>query len=93
MHMVYEHYRISAVNGALSDLEDMCVRLRNDDLLSFLTDWENVLTAMTTQPSDSVPETLFRKQLSRSAILKDQMSYNERLDIGHAGRSYNILIS
>ena len=47
LFMVFEHYRISAEDGALLDLEDlMCVRLHNDDLRSFLTDWENALTAM-----------------------------------------------
>ena len=94
LHMVYSYYRISEVDGALLDLEDlMNVRLHGDDLRSFLTDWENVLTTMAVQPQEMVLDTLFRKQLSRSAALKDQMSYYERLSIGHADRSYDFLLS
>ena len=72
LFMIFEHYRISAEDGALLDLEDlMCVRLHNDDLRSFLSDWENVLTAMKDVPNVSILETLFRKQLTRSLSLKD----------------------
>ena len=67
LHMVYAYYRISEVDGALLDLEDlMNVRLHADDLRSFLTDWENVLTTMASPPQEMVLETLFRKQLSKT---------------------------
>ena len=50
LYLVYEYYKISEVDGALLDLEDlMNVRLHGDDFRSFLTDWENVMTTMAVQ--------------------------------------------
>ena len=93
MFMAYDQYSISEVDGALLDLEGlMCVSLHNEELRSILTDWENVFAAITAQPDKTVLETSFRKQLTRSVVLIDQMSY-ERLDVGHADRSYDFLLS
>ncbi len=92
--MVYDHYKISEVEGALLDFEDLTmVKLQGDDLQGFLTDWENVLAVIAEQPSQTVLETLFRKQLTKSVSLREQMSYYERLDAGHADRNYDFLLS
>ena len=45
--MVHQHYKISATDGALLKFQDLLeVKLHNDDLRSFLQDWETVLTQM-----------------------------------------------
>ena len=92
--MVHEHYRISATDGALLDFQDLLeVKLQNDDLRSFLQDWETVLTQMKDVPEDQILEALFRKQVEQSVTLRDQMSYYNRLDIGHPDKSYAFLVS
>ena len=67
LFLIYEQYRISEVDGALLDLEDLLhVRLHNDDLRNFLNDWEHVLTGMRQLPDEELLETLFRNQLDKS---------------------------
>ena len=44
-------------------------------------------------PSTSVLQTLFRKQIAKSVSLRDQLSYYERLDVGHPDKTYDWLIS
>ena len=81
--MVYEHYKVSAVDGAVLELQDlMCVRMHNNDLRSFLHDWETVLVGMRKVPDDDVLETLFREQIRDCAKLRDQLAYYNRLNVG-----------
>ena len=71
----------------------MQVRLYQDDLRSCLADWDNVLAAIAERPTENVLETLFKRQISKSVSHREQMSYYERLDVGHSDRSNNFLIS
>ena len=67
--------------------------LKNDNLRSFLMDWEHVLTGMNPVPDEAVLETLFRLQVTKSAAMRDTMNYYNRLSVGHAERTYDFLIS
>lgn len=71
----------------------MQVELNNGQLVTFLNDWEHVLGAMQTLPPDNMLESLFFQQVYRSQSLRDQIAYYDRLEIGHADRSYRFLVS
>ena len=77
--MVCQHNQINAAEGAILDFVDLLnVRLHRDDLRSFLADGETVLPGIAKTPENGVLEALFKKQLSSSAILRDQLACYDR---------------
>ena len=94
LKMIYDHYRISETEGSLPELQDLSkASLKSDNLRSFLMDWEHVPTGMNPVPDDAVLETLFRLQIAKSTAMHDTMTYYNRLDMGHADRTYDFLTS
>jgi hypothetical protein len=87
--MIYDHCNFSDTAGALLELQELLeVTLKGDNLRAFLKDWEHVLAGISPAHTDAVMETLFRMQLAKSAAMRDIMAYYNRLDIGHADKTY-----
>ncbi len=92
--LLYQHFKISQAEGSLLEFQDLLnVKLQGDGLRTFLNDWDSVLLAMAQEPPVEILETLFRLQIQRYQPLRDQLAYYDRLDHGHADRSYAFLIS
>ena len=91
---MYQHFRISEAEGSVLDFQDlMQVRMKNDDLRTFLTDWEMVLTGMARIPDEDILEAMFKSQVQRHPGLREHMAYYDRLHIGHVDRSYGALVA
>lgn len=91
--IVLDHFRIAEAEGAVLDFEDLLACCSKGDLPAFLNDWFGTLTGMKTVPGDEILEAMFRKQVQNHPWLTDQMSYYNRLDIGHIDKNYQWLIS
>ncbi len=65
--------------------------LKNDNLRKFLNDLERILIGMSPIPKEDVMETLLRVQFGKSVVLRDAVSYDNRLDVGHEGKKCNVL--
>ena len=58
--LIYEHFRLSEVEGSLLEFEDlMSVELKGDNLVAFENDWDMHLSGIKTVPSEYVLETLY----------------------------------
>ena len=66
--------------------------MKNDNLRGFHADWEHVLTGMNPMPADTVHETLFRIEISKTTAMRDILTYYSRLDMNHDDHCYAFLL-
>ena len=65
--LMYEVWEIDSVARGLLELEDLTsLRLANDNLRAFRSDWDDIIQQLRTRPSDEQIEELFRSQLRTS---------------------------
>ena len=64
--MIYEHFRLTDIDGAVLEFTDLLrVELRGDNLRAFDTSWDETLLAMAHMPEDHYLESLYFKQLEK----------------------------
>jgi len=91
--MIYEYCKINEDAGATYELQDLfAVQLKGDKLEGFLQTWDATLTGMKAEPDPNVMETLFLQQVRKAHSMKDDIVYYDRLDRGHADRTYDNLL-
>ena len=67
--------------------------LVSDDKLSqFIQTWESVLAGMKEELPASTMEVLFLMQLRTSKVLKEEIAHYDRVEKGHADKSYEYLV-
>ena len=72
---IFEHFKISEVEGALLDVRDLvALELKGDNLRAFDTAWDEILLAMKKEPEEEILESLYCKQLEKSLQLKNTMA-------------------
>jgi hypothetical protein len=59
------------------------VKLRGDDLRKLLNEWEMTLAGMKEVPQENILQSLFRTQIENYSGLRAQISYYDRLEVGH----------
>jgi len=93
--MIYKHYKVSEIEGALLSFEDLLhVSLKGDNVRAFVNEWEAVIIALKPIPEENVLESLFRRQLEASSQLKETMAlYNLGITQRGEERSYQRLMS
>ena len=90
--LFHDHFSTHVHLGAIYALEDlMSVRMRNDDLQSFVTNWDSVLAGLQKPPADDVLETYFHLNIKRFRPLEHDLNIYERAPIGSTERSYKWL--
>ena len=74
--MIHDNHKLDEERGALYDFTDLlAIRLKGDNQLeSFMTTWESVLSAMAHPPSPNIIEVLFLEQLRHSSALRDEIA-------------------
>ena len=78
--MIHDNHKLDEERGALYDFTDLlAIRLKGDNQLgSFMTTWESVLSAMAHPPSPNIIEVLFLEQLRHSSALRDEIAIYDR---------------
>ena len=93
--LMNQHFRMSTVDGALLEFDDlMALQLKGDNLRGFMNDWEMTLLGLKKRPGDEYLECLFKRQIEKSRQLEQAMAlYNQ--GIAHEGkpRSYDRMVS
>ena len=70
--MIYDFFNISGDNEAILDFRDLSkVQLQNDSVRAFATKWDEVSSAVTDRPTDSILESLYQMQVEKSQELND----------------------
>ena len=65
--MMYNLFKLSDDNEAILDFRDLSnVQLKNDNVQTFDTKWNEVLPAITDRPTDSISENLYKMQYEKS---------------------------
>ena len=97
--MIYQHFKTAEEAGALYDLVDLTKVLsstsggRQIDLITFLLNWEAVLSGMKIEPDISVKESLFKEQIKVYKQIEHDIAAYHRAKPGDPERSYNFLMS
>ena len=75
--MMHEHFSTNIKHGATSSLQDLfSVKLKSDNLRSFISNWDQVMAGIPKVPEVSILETLFFNQVENSkAIAHDLQEY------------------
>ena len=69
--MISEHFEISDADGAVLDLSDLLkIEIRNDNMQSFVTRWDETVIALTKQPDDEALANLYFRQLDKADQIK-----------------------
>ena len=65
--MIYDVFKIRGDNGTILDFRDFSrVQLKNDNVQAFETQWGEVASAVTDEPTDSILESLYKMQVEKS---------------------------
>ena len=69
--MIYNPFKLCDDNEAILDFRDISnVQLKNDNVQTFDTKWDEVLPAVTDRPTDSISESLYKMQYQKSDEFK-----------------------
>ena len=69
--MIYDFFKITGDNDAILDSRDFSnVQLKNDNVQAFDTKWDEVLSAVTDRPTDSILECRCKLQVEKSEGLE-----------------------
>jgi|OrbCmetagenome_4_1107370.scaffolds.fasta_scaffold70303_3 hypothetical protein len=91
--MMHEHFSTNIKHGATSSLQDLfSVKLKSDNLRSFISNWDQVMAGIPKVPEVSILETLFFNQVKNSkAIAHDLQEYHR--EEGSEKKTYDFLVT
>ena len=93
--IIWQHFVVAEPDGQQIEIgELLSIKLRNNDLRSFIDDWETLLTRMTDVPDEYFLEALLKAQLETYGPLRETLALyrNEYLQSGRS-KSYRRLMS
>eukprot|EP00959_Pyramimonas_sp_CCMP1952_P278383 5820035-Pyramimonas_sp.AAC.1 len=77
---ILQSYKVTAVDDDLHDFERLKeLRMRDDDLQRFITDWGALLLECREAPDPKILESLFRIQIRRHIWMKQDMYEYQRM--------------
>ena len=86
------YFATSALHGSLYELEDLLgVKLINENLITFMSNWDTVLSRMKVTPDDTFLEPLFHRQVKKCKLISHDIAIYERATEGAKERSYAYL--
>ena len=86
------YFATSALHGSLYELEDLLgVKLINENLITFMSNWDTVLSGMKVTPDDTFLEPLFHRQVKKCKSISHDIAIYERATEGAKERSYAYL--
>ena len=91
--MFEQYFKTNEEAGALYGTEDLLqVRLKSDDLKSFLQNWDAVIAGMKRIPDENSLKDLFLRQLRKSRRMSYDLDVYDRSSDGSHHRSYAYLV-
>ncbi|CAE7497332.1 NaCP60E, partial [Symbiodinium natans] len=89
---IHNYFATNAQHGAVYDMEDLLsVTLLNENLLTFMRNWDTVLSGIPKTPEASFLEPLFHRQVKKVKALSHDINIYERALEGSKERSYSFL--
>ena len=86
------YFATSALHGSLYDFEDLLgVKLINENLITFMSNWDTVLSGMKVAPDDKFLEPLFHRQIKKCKSISHDIAIYERATEAAKERSYAYL--
>ena len=74
-HMIYSHFRLTEVDGAVLEFTDLLkVELKKDNVRAFDTAWDETLLGMASLPEEHDLESLYLRQLEKSEQLQNPLA-------------------
>ena len=90
--LFHDHFSTHIHLGAVYALEDlMSVRMKNDDLKTFISNWDSVLAGLQKHPDKDVLQTYFHMNIKRFKPMEHDLNVYERSAIGSQEGSYEWL--
>ena len=91
--MVHEYFSTNIKHGATYSLADLFnVKLKGENLRTFMTNWETVTTGVSHMPDDSILETLFYQQVKGCKAIAHDIQEYERAEEGTEKHCYQFLV-
>ena len=86
------YFATSALHGSLYEFEDLLgVKLVNENLITFMSNWDTVLSGMKVTPEDQFLEPLFHREVKKCKSISHDIAIYERATEGAKERSYAYL--
>ena len=93
LYLFDQHFKTNEEVGSLSSVEDLLkVNLLQDDLSTFIHNWESVVAGMSHVPDERTLRDILLRQIRRSARVKWDLDLYDRAKEGTSTHSYNFLI-
>ena len=93
LYVFDQHCKTNEEVGSLYYVEDLLkVNLLQDDLSTFIRNWESVVAGMSQVPDERTLEDILLRQIRRSARMKWDLDLYDRAKEGTPTHSYNVLI-
>ena len=74
------YFATSALHGSLYELEDLLgVKLINENLITFMSNWDTVLSGMKVTPDDTFLEPLFHRQVKKCKSISHELLFTKEL--------------
>ena len=92
MFRLRNYFATNALHGSVYDMEDLmnCVMV-NENLTTFIRNWDTILSGIPTPPDNSVLEPLFHRQIKKCKVIDHDIQVYERALEGSEQRCYEFL--
>ena len=92
MFRLHNYFATNALHGSVYDMEDLmnCVMV-NENLTTFIRNWDTILSGIPTPPDNSVLEPLFHRQIKKCKVIDHDIQVYERALEGSEQRCYEFL--
>ena len=92
LYLFDQYFKTNEEVGSLYSVEDLLkVRLINDDLSTFLSNWESVMSGLSHMPDETTVRDIFLRELRQSKRLKYDLEIYDRAKEGSEQHSYAFL--
>ena len=92
LYLFDQYFKTNEEVGSLYSVEDLLkVRLINDDLSTFLSNWESVMSGLSHTPDETTLRDIFLRELRQSKRLKYDLEIYDRAKEGTDQHSYAFL--
>ena len=92
LYLFDQYFKTNEEVGSLYSVEDLLkVRLINDDLSTFLSNWESVMSGLSHTPDETTLRDIFLRELRQSKRLKYDLEIYDRAKEGSDQHSYSFL--
>ena len=90
---LHEFFTTNALHGSVYDIEDLLsVSLANENLVTFLRNWETVLSGIQKSPDEAFLEPLIHRQVKKCRALQHDTKHLRKSCAGFSAAVFQILV-